>query len=298
MHNPGIDKIILGTAGLGGVWGAVEPEESIQAIHEALSYGICALDTAAAYGDAEYFVGQALLQWKGPKPAISTKVGRLKSYVATEARYDYSTAGMQRSVEDSLKTLGVAQVDVLFLHEPAVLTADSADRVVSDMQCFKEQGMAKKIGIGGNPPSWFMPYLIEGQFDVLMEYNTLNACNIDALHSSIPICEQKGMEYYAASPLNMGLLGRKFQDFSLLVPEWLDVLRVEQAKRIQTIAERHNLSLDELALRFLLNINASFKMVIGAANRRELHRSLNAINQGILPKDIYNEILQTFNNNR
>ncbi|WET67282.1 aldo/keto reductase [Sphingobacterium sp.] len=298
MRDPGIDKIIVGTAGLGGVWGAVESEESIQAIHEALSCGIGALDTAPAYGDAEYLVGQALSQWNGTKPAISTKVGRLKSYVATEAQYDYTTIGMQRSVEESLKTLGLAQVDVLFLHEPAVLTADIAGRVVSDMRGFKEQGLAKKIGVGGNPPSWFMPYLIEGQFDVLMEYNTLNACNIEALYSSIPVCEQKGMEYYAASPLNMGLLGRKYKDFSLVVPQWLDVLTVEQARRIQTIAERYNVSLDVLALRFLLNIDASFKMVIGAANQRELHSSLSAINQGILPIDIYNEILQTFNDNR
>lgn len=298
MRDPGIDKIIVGTAGLGGVWGAVESEESIQAIHEALSCGIGALDTAPAYGDAEYLVGQALSQWNGTKPAISTKVGRLKSYVATEAQYDYTTIGMQRSVEESLKTLGLAQVDVLFLHEPAVLTADIAGRVVSDMRGFKEQGLAKKLGVGGNPPSWFMPYLIEGKFDVLMEYNLLNACNIEALHSSIPVCEQNGMEYYAASPLNMGLLGRKFQDFSLVVPQWLDVLTVEQARRIQTIAERYNVSLDVLALRFLLNIDASFKMVIGAANQRELHSSLSAINQGILPIDIYNEILQTFNDYR
>ncbi|OOG18066.1 hypothetical protein BWD42_12330 [Sphingobacterium sp. CZ-UAM] len=298
MGNLGIDKVILGTAGLGGVWGGVDPEESIQAIHEALSHGIRALDTAPAYGDAESIVGQALELWTGERPLISTKVGRLKSYVATEAKYDYSTAGMQRSVDESLKTLGVSTVDVLFLHEPAVLTVDNAERVISAIEHFKEQGLTKKIGIGGNPPNWFLPFLKEGRFDILMEYNKLNACSIEALQNSIPICGQTQTEYYAASPLNMGLLGCKFQEFSQRIPEWLDVGTVEQARRIQAIAERHNLSLEVLALRFLLNMNAVFKIVLGAANRQQLQNSLDAIKQGVLPVNIYNEILQTFNDNK
>lgn len=298
MGNLGIDKVILGTAGLGGVWGGVDPKESIQAIHEALSHGIRALDTAPAYGDAESIVGQALELWTGERPLISTKVGRLKSYVATEAKYDYSTAGMQRSVDESLKTLGVSTVDVLFLHEPAVLTVDNAERVISAIEHFKEQGLAKKIGIGGNPPNWFLPFLKEGRFDIVMEYNKLNACSIEALQNSIPICRQTQTEYYAASPLNMGLLGCKFQEFSQRIPEWLDVGTVEQARRIQAIAERHNLPLEVLALRFLLNMNAVFKIVLGAANRQQLQNSLEAIKQGVLPVNIYNEILQTFNDNK
>jgi len=298
MYNLGIDKIILGTAGLGGVWGAVDPDESVQAIHEALSHGIRALDTAPAYGDAESIVGQALELWTGERPVISTKVGRLKSYVATEAKYDYSTAGMQRSVDESLKTLGISTVDVLFLHEPAVLTADNAERVISAIEHFKEQGLVKKIGVGGNPPSWFLPFLKEGRFDILMEYNKLNACSIEALQNSIPICQQTQTEYYAASPLNMGLLGCKFQEFSQRIPDWLDVRTVEQARRIQAIAERNNLPLEVLALRFLLNMNTVFKIVLGAANRQQLQNSLDAIKQGILPVNIYNEILQTFNDNK
>ncbi|WON92713.1 aldo/keto reductase [Sphingobacterium sp. UGAL515B_05] len=298
MYNLGIDKVILGTAGLGGVWGKVDPEESVQTILEALSHGIGALDAAPAYGDAESIVGQALELWTGERPVISTKVGRLKSYVATEAKYDYSIAGMQRSVDESLRTLGVSTVDVLFLHEPAVLTVNNAERVVSAIEHFKEKGFAKKIGIGGNPPDWFLPFLEEGRFDILMEYNKLNACRVDALQNSIPRCQQTQTEYYAASPLNMGLLGCKFQEFSRCIPDWLDVGTVEQARRIQAIAERNNLPLEVLALRFLLNLNVEFKLVLGAANRQQLQNSLGAINQGKLPVKIYKEILQTFNDNK
>jgi len=263
-----------------------------------LACGISALDTAPAYGDAEYFIGQALAQWKGKRPHISTKVGRSKSYEATEAYYDYSTLALQRSVEQSLATLGVSHVDLLFLHDPAALTVDQAARVLADMQSFKDQGLTKKIGIGGNPPDWFKPFLADGQFDVLMEYNKLNACNIDALESTIPACRENNMEYYAASPLNMGLLGSQFQAFSKTIPHWLDRSSVEQARRIAAIAERHELPLDNLSLRFLFSIPASFKIVMGAGNKTQLRGSLEAIQQGTLPEDVYNEILQTFNDNR
>jgi len=298
MYNRGMDRVVLGTAGLGGAWGAVDAEESVKTIFDALSQGIMALDTAPAYGNAERFVGIALKQWAGAKPTISTKVGRLKGDTATEARYDYSVRGMERSLEDSLARLGIPQVDVLFLHEPAVVAPEMAEGVVRQMLRFKEQGLAKQIGLGGNLPEWFSPFLIEGQFDVLMEYNRLNACNLDALHDTLPVCVRNQKEYYAASPLNMGLLGCNFGRFSQSIPDWLDPKAVAQARRVHTIAERYGMLLDVLVLRFLYTISASFKIVIGAANQYQLNSSLKAISYGALPVAIYNEILQTFNENR
>ncbi|WP_400261405.1 aldo/keto reductase [Sphingobacterium sp. SG20118] len=295
MYNLGIDKIILGTAGLGGVWGKVIAEESVSTMVDALSRGVCALDTAPAYGDAEQFVGQALARWTGKRPAISTKVGRLKSYRTDQATYDYTRDGMRKSVDSSLDTLGVQQIDVLFLHEPAAIPPAEIEFVVSQMLFFKEQGYAKKIGIGGNLPQQFAPYLKDNVFDVIMEYNRLNACSVEALRATIPNCDQSNKEYYAASPLNMGLLGCNFNEFSNFPPSWLDMKSIEQAKRINEIAERYQIPLDVLALRFLYSIPASFKVVLGAADNDQLMSSLQAFDAGILPAHIYNEILQTLN---
>src|SRR5688572_13922057 len=92
-------RCVLGTAGLGGVWGRVDPEESVRTILTSLECGISAIDTAPAYGNAEEFIGKALQQWRGPQPAVSTKVGRLKTFAADDGRYDYSVKGMQSSLE-------------------------------------------------------------------------------------------------------------------------------------------------------------------------------------------------------
>ena len=288
-------QLVLGTAGLGGVWGEVDPEASVATILLALENGISAIDTAPAYGNAEPFVGTALSQWVGKKPLISTKVGRLKSHKADEAYYDYSSDGMKSSVENSLKTLGLPVIDLLFLHDPSAISVDKIERILQQMQEFKRQGYAKKIGLGGNAPEWMAPYLQDPLFDVVMEYNKLNACCIDALMTTFPSYVESGKEYYAASPLNMGLLGCNFSDFSTQPPDWLDLKSIERAKELDLIASRHNMSLQVLAHRFLMNIPYPFKTVIGAANPQQLTDTLLAFSAGKLPTVIYHEILQMLN---
>lgn len=288
-----MDKIILGTAGLGGVWGDVNIEESVGTIWNALSYGIPALDTAPAYGDAEEILGIALAQWTGVHPRLSTKVGRLKSYRADSAHYDYSSYGMACSVENSLKILGVSQLEVLFLHDPAAILPQELERVVNQMLFFKDSGYTKKIGLGGNTPAWFAPYLENEVFDVVMEYNRLNACSIEALDTSLKICNEAHKEYYAASPLNMGLLGCNYNSFCRNKPDWLGIKATQQAERIHEIAQHWGLDLDALALRFLFNIPASFHVVLGASDSIELDSSIQAIKKGKLPDQVYQEVLKT-----
>lgn len=288
-------SLVLGTAGLGGVWGTVDAEASVATILQALENGISAIDTAPAYGNAEFFVGSALSQWAGSKPLISTKVGRLKSHRADEAYYDYSSDGMKSSIENSLKTLGVSAIDLLFLHDPSAISAADIEDILQQMQEFKRQGYARRIGLGGNAPAWMEPYLNDNLFDVVMEYNKLNACCIDALHTTLPFYLDNGKEYYAASPLNMGLLGGNFHEFTTNPPDWLDLKNIERAKEVNIIAGRHNMSLQMLAHRFLINIPYPFKTVIGAANQQQLTDTLLAFRAGRLPTVISQEILQVLN---
>lgn len=290
-----MNKLVLGTAGLGGIWREIDTEESIMTILSALKRGITAIDTAPAYGDAEELIGVALGQWSGKRPLVSTKVGRLKGYKVDEAHYDYTFDGMKRSVENSLKTLNIPIIDTLFLHDPSAIPQSDIEQVLKRMEFFMHQGYAKRIGLGGNAPEWFEPYFKSNQFDVIMEYNRLNACCIDALDTTIPFCRENEREYYSASPLNMGLLGCNFAEFTNSPPKWLDLKSIEQAKRVNSVAHTHNIPLQELAHRFLLTIPARFKIVIGAADRKQLTNTLNAMKLGELPSEIYNEILLTLN---
>lgn len=291
------NRCILGTAALGGVWGKVDPNESVRTILSALEQGIVALDTAPAYGDAERFVGEALKVWTGKMPKISTKAGRLKSYASDVGIYDYSPQGIERSVVNSLKTLDINFIDLLFLHEPGEMKENQATGVIRKLEELKHNGYIGSIGVGGNSPKWFNKYITPDVFDVAMEFNRLDACCIDALNTSLPEYQTKKMKYYAASPLHMGLLGGRFNRYMNNPPSWLAKKDIEQAIRVHAIAQHHGLSLSTLAHRFLLTVPNITGIVIGAGDRIELHNTLEDFKAGPLSHELYQEIIDLLSNN-
>lgn len=285
-----LNKLVLGTAGLGGVWKKVDPERSVYSIQAALQEGITWIDTAPAYGDAEEFVGRAIRDWKGTQPMISTKVGRLKGYRSDIGNYDYSPYGIAKSLENSLQLLGRKNVDLLFLHEPKEIPEQDIQSAVQEMQRLKSKGLTNKIGLGGNYPPAFRKYLVDGTFDVVMEYNRLTACCQDALYSSIPECVSNNIEYWAASPLHMGLLGRRFEEFTKAKPDWLPEQHINTAIAVERIARQHQLSLVDLSLRFLLHQNGPGKIVIGPCDDAELNAILSTFRKGPLEDTLFKEV--------
>lgn len=285
-------QCVLGTAGLGGVWGKVNKEESVKAILIALNKGVSCIDTAPAYGDAEEFVGAALRQWQGPKPILSTKVGRLKSYAADQGVYDYSADGIEKSVTNSLETLGVQAVDVLFLHEPLAVPEDKIEMVLAQLLKLKENGYTKKLGVGGNCHELFKKYNMGEIFDVAMEFNRLDACYTGALDTSLPFYQSQEIEFYAASPLHMGLLGNRFDEYVAAPPQWLDRDIVDRAKLVKEIADRYQISLPSLAHRFLLTVRENLKIVIGPGNSDQVSETISDFSQGPLPPNILEEIMK------
>src|SRR5690606_16677720 len=107
------NRLVYGLGAIGGIWGSVKESESIDAIEYALENGISVFDTAPSYANSEYYFGKVLKQWKGEKPFISTKVGRLRGEDAFDTKLDYSRDGMNRSLQNSLETLCVDTIDLL-----------------------------------------------------------------------------------------------------------------------------------------------------------------------------------------
>ncbi|MCB9266019.1 MAG: aldo/keto reductase [Lewinellaceae bacterium] len=284
------NRLALGTAGIGGMWRPISSGEALDVLLTALSEGIMAFDTAPAYGDAEKYLGKALDRWRGPKPYISTKVGRLKGKDATDARYDYSADGLRESLLRSLDNLNLDRIPLLFLHDPAQVPAAERERVLKTLLSFREEGLAGRIGLGGTLDIHWRSFLKKDKVDVLMEYNNLDAVNLSALHSTVPICLRENIVRYQASPLHNGLLGGNFRAFSKKRPDWISEKEVAQAARLFTIGQKYDIPFDQLALRFVLSIGEVSRVVIGAANVSELSSSIQAWKEGSLPQARFYEI--------
>jgi len=282
MSLPSRDKIVLGTAGLAGIWGPVNFTESEQTIHYALEQGIYYFDTSPAYADAESILGKALYTWKGIKPFISTKAGKLKADNPDADTYDFSPAGLIRSVSESLETLKISCIDVLFLHDPTGLKPDEIQAAIDTLLDIKSKGWAKQIGIGGNYGSDFTPYVSSKYFDHFMGYNRFNILNQEALTNEYLTLQNQQINIWQASPLYMGLLGSKLETYIKEQPSWIPASDLQRAKELNAYCKKTSVSISAMALHFVYDNPLISKMVLGASNFSELKQSLEWLNDKAL----------------
>ncbi|MGC6431103.1 MAG: aldo/keto reductase [Jejuia sp.] len=285
-------RLVYGTSGLGGVWGAVDQRDSIDALLYAFENGISALDTAPSYANAEYYVGMALREWKGKKPFVSTKIGRLKGKDAFETKLDYSTEGMKRSLDNSLVTLGLDKIDLLFLHEPQLVPLENIDEILYTLKGFKEEGLVNSIGVGGNPSEAFKPYVTKENFDVVSGFLHMDACNLSAFNGEIQSYKKEGITYYAASALHFSLLGNRFEQYKKegVDGEWITQLDLENAIRVKEVADKNNMSLPTLAQRYLFSIEEADRVVMGARTPAQIKSTIDDWKAGKLPEGLFNEV--------
>ena len=115
-------------------------EECTRAVEQALALGYRHIDTAAAYNN-EDAVGQALANSPTPREQI---------HVTTKVWWDQlQPDAMRHSMDRSLKALRSEYVDLFMLHWPS--TDWDLPRTIETLVSFKEQGLARNIGVANFP---------------------------------------------------------------------------------------------------------------------------------------------------
>jgi D-threo-aldose 1-dehydrogenase len=122
----------LGTGTIGGHRIPVTQREGEAVVGAAWSAGVRYFDTAPFYGfgKACRIVGDALRELPREDWVLSTKAGRLlrpqpgaggagalQHPMPFEDVFDYSYDGIMRSFEDDLQRLGLARIDILYVHD-------------------------------------------------------------------------------------------------------------------------------------------------------------------------------------
>lgn len=111
-----VSDISFGAWAIGGAWGDVHDDESLDALRAAIDCGVNFVDTADVYGDgrSERLIAQVKRERK-ESIVVATKAGRRLNPHTAEG---YNEKNLTGFVEDSLKNLATDCLDLVQLHCP------------------------------------------------------------------------------------------------------------------------------------------------------------------------------------
>jgi D-threo-aldose 1-dehydrogenase len=222
-----LGRLGFGGAGIGNLYRAIPDGEALATVLAAWDAGIRYFDTAPHYGLglSEQRLGAVLRDKPREDFAISTKVGRVLEPraggpenprdpegfdvpAAFARRWDFTEAGIRRSLEDSLERLGLAHMDIAYLHDPDVHDLDAGIRqALPVLEKLREEGLVEAIGVGTNSAEAALACVEGADLDLVMlagRYTLLEQPRVPLLER----CLARGTGVVAVGVFNSGLLAR------------------------------------------------------------------------------------------
>lgn len=224
-------RLGVGGAALGNLFTAIQDDAAHAVLEAALAQGCNTFDTAPHYGNglSEHRFGRALRSPPREGFVLSTKVGRVlvadsnapreqNGYVDVlpyRQRWDFSAAGVRRSVEDSLQRLGLARLDVAYIHDSDVGTHGTrypqvlkqvVQEALPELQRMKAEGLLRQVGLGVNDVQVCLDVLSQADLDCLLLAGRYSLIDHSALAELLPLCLQRGVRVALGGVFNSGIL--------------------------------------------------------------------------------------------
>jgi D-threo-aldose 1-dehydrogenase len=292
----GASRLGLGGAPLGNLFAAVPEAQARSLLDTAWRSGCRSFDTAPHYGHglSERRIGDALRPHPSDAFVLSSKVGRLLTPDASAPReqhgyvgglpfrqhWDYSAGGVRRSVEDSLQRLGLARLDVAFVHDCDAAThgADAAavrrrviDEALPALGELQREGLVRAVGLGVNDVSIVLDVLREAPLDALLLAGRYSLLDHAALPELLPLCAARGVRIALGGAFNSGLLASGTRGNAALRFNYAPAARewVERTARLEAVGDVHGVPLRAAALQFPLAHPAIDIVMVGARSDAE-----------------------------
>lgn len=281
----------LGGAPLGNLFAALDDEVAARTLAATLEGGCTSFDTAPHYGNglSEHRFGRALRLCDRDQFVLSSKVGRLlqpdalapqdqNGYLKVlpfTQRWDYSAAGVRRSVHDSLQRLGLARLDIALIHDcdatvhgaayPQVL-AQVVDEALPELRRLKNEGLLRHVGLGVNDVQVCLDVLARADLDCLLLAGRYTLLDQSAWPELMALCDRRGVRVAIGGAFNSGILATGVRgkgvarfNYGPAAVHW-----IERAGALEDICERHQVPLRAAALQFPMAHPAVDLVVVGA----------------------------------
>lgn len=274
-----VSRIGIGTSALGSMpdtYGyGVDEDRARATIHAIFDSPLNFLDTSRNYGmgRSEERIGAAIRERGGlPKGfVLSTKLDRHPD----TNRFDASQA--RRSVEASLKALGVDRIDLLHLHDPE--HAASLDEVtgengaIAELFKIKSEGLATAVGLAAGRVDVMIPILQEWDFDALITHNRFTLANRNA-EAMIDLARAKGIAVLNAAPYASGVLAKGTEQYPRVAYQEASDRVLNPIRQIEDICRRHGIPPGAVALQFSMRDARITSTVCGVSKPERIRQTL------------------------
>ena len=254
--NLSVANICFGTGGLTSGADADSPERiqrahaTVRAIFDGPAHFI---DTSRIYGRgrSEQRIGDVIRERGGlPRGFI----------IATKLDLDFETrrfdgAAARRSLEASIKALGIDHFHILHLHDPEFV-ADPTDiggprGAMVELMKMKDEGFCDAVGLGAGRVDVMMPLMRDWGFDVILTHNRHTLINRNA-EAMIDDAVARGVAVLNAAPYG----GGAFAKGSAAMPKYAyrdaPAETLAAIRQVEAICARHGVPPGAAALQFSL----------------------------------------------
>ena len=232
-------------------------------LDKAQELGINEIDTAPIYGDAQINLGRNL-------PQIGWKIN---SKVLSPEHISVDPKEIERTVDNSLKELGIEQINTLFIHSIPYEAYNS--KIHEELLKLKNKGKVSKIGYSGDGRSLNL-FSSNYQFDAFQAtLNVLDLTNLDFFRKN------DRMQGYIKRPLCNQVFKLKLK---LELSERFHQMLHGSTKDMQSYVERYKKIFGnrlfshgnpEFILNFLFSLNLNANTVIGLSSKKHLIEIVN-----------------------
>jgi aryl-alcohol dehydrogenase-like predicted oxidoreductase len=199
-----VSEVSFGAWAVGGTWGQVDDDVSIEAMHRAVDHGVNFFDTADVYGDgrSERLI-RRLRDERSEEIIVATKAGRrLNPHTAQ----GYNKANLTEFVERSLLNLGCESLDLLQLHCPPTEVYYQPE-VFEALDALVAEGKIRNYGVSIEKIEEGLKAInFPGVKTIQVIFNIFRQRAIEDL---FPFTQAKGVGILARLPLSSGMLSGK-----------------------------------------------------------------------------------------
>ena len=290
-----VSRIAFGTWSFGGDWGSVDVDAAQQAIRHARELGVNFFDTAQGYGNgsAEEILGDALrseLDGRRDDIVIATKGG---IDPGAERSRNSGREFLRDGVESSLRAMKIDHIDLYQVHWPDPQTP--FEETAGHLQELVDEGKIRHVGVSNFDEAQMAAFERGRPVETLQPPYHLFRRSAEA--EIWPYVRAHDIGVLVYSPLGSGLLtGTMTPDTTFGDDDWRSQASAFRGEAFATnlrvvdelkgFAAGKGIDVSQLAIAWVLAQPEVDVAIVGARSRRNIERSLAAVDVELTADDL------------